>query len=98
MDKIENRKCEGLNKYEIKYWLERLGSFPLEQVEVVDHSASYEMTKAHILKLESGQYALVTESGCSCYSAEDADIELFPDLKSAKESFANWVKEHPRAD
>lgn len=64
MEKVENRKCEGLDESEIEYWLERLGSFPLEQVDVADHSVSYEMNKAHILRLESGQYALVTEIGC----------------------------------
>lgn len=82
----------GIDEYEIKSWLPKLGSIPIERVAYKDMSESYEMERAHVFRLENGQFALVTESGCSCYDYEDAVIDLFPDLKSAMESFDKWVK------
>ena len=88
------RTCEGLDEWEIKSWLHRLGSFPIRRIDHADHSESYTMDEGHVLALENGQFALVTESGCSCYSCDDADIDLFPDYSSAKDAFDKWDREH----
>lgn len=87
-----SKKCEGLSDYEVKAWIVQLGSFPTERIDHADYSQSYEMDMAHLLKLENGKFALVVEFGCSCYSSEDADIELFPNEKDARVSFDKWVK------
>lgn len=94
---MSNKKeIEGLSDYEIEAWITRLGSYPKAVVKSEDLSASYEMTAAKVLALENGQFALVTESGCSCYSSSDADIDLFPTETAAVESFDKWVKENTR--
>jgi hypothetical protein len=92
----ETRRCEGLDSWEIEMWITRLGSFPVERVKHADHSEDYAMREAHVLRLESGQFALVTESGCSCYESSDAEIELFPSRSLAVEAFDKWDKENRR--
>ena len=72
-------------KYEFKAWA--LDSPPVELIHSQDHSESYEMDRKHVFKLENGQYALISESGCSCYEASDAQIILFPTEEKAKEAF-----------
>jgi hypothetical protein len=76
--------------YQVKYWNET-GRFPSPAVALVksaDHSEPYESDSQEIFKLKDGQFALVLESGCSCYdAATDADIELYPDLTKAKEAW-----------
>lgn len=93
----ETRKfpvCEGLDDYEIEYWIERLGSPPVERVRHADHGESYEMSQAHLVRLENGKYAVIIEEGCSCYSSEDAQIEVFPTLERAEENFKEWEKQY----
>lgn len=90
----ENKyNCPGLDNYQIDAWINTLGSAPVEVIKSADYGESYTMNCAHVLKLENKKYALVTESGCSCYSSEDADIDLFPNKKLALESFTKWEKE-----
>lgn len=84
----------GIEKYELESWIHALGSMPIERILHEDLSGSYEMRRAHVFKLENGEYALVTENGCSCYSPEQAGVDLFPTLDKAKESFDKWVKEN----
>lgn len=79
-------------KYEFKTWASRFGSPVIEMVEHEDRSESYEMDAAHVFKLENGNFAFVTECGCSCYSSDDADIDLFQDLEKAQEAFRKWQK------
>jgi hypothetical protein len=87
----------GIDDYEIKAWIKTLGSMPVERVAHEDLSESYEMTEAHVFKLENGQYALVTEDGCSCYSADEAEIELFPTQEKAVDKFNIWLKKNKRS-
>jgi hypothetical protein len=84
----------GINKWDLEAWIVPLGSMPLERIAHEDLSRSYEMCVAHVFRLESGKYALVTEEGCSCYSSEQADIELFPDKNTALEAFEKWKKQN----
>lgn len=84
----------GVDKYEIDAWIERLGSQPKERVA---HHAGYEyysINRIHVFLLENGQYAVVTESGCSCYCSEDANIDLHPNKQSAMKAFNDWMKEN----
>lgn len=72
----------------------RLGSFPIKRVIGKSYSGSYEKREAHVLKLESGQYALVVEEGCSCYTSDQAEIELFPNKGQAMKKFSQWNKRY----
>lgn len=86
----------GVDDYELKEWLVPLGSMPLERLAHEDLSQSYEMCAAHVFRLENGKCALITEEGCSCYSPDQAYIELFPDKTTALEAFEKWKKESQR--
>lgn len=88
---------EGISKWDIEAWIMRLGSMPTKRLAHHDFSGEWEMNRAHVLALENGQFALVTESGCSCYSSSDAEIDLFPTEKAALESFDKWKKAQERA-
>lgn len=77
--------------YEFEYWLESFQSPPIELVKSVDRSESYEMDRTHIFKLEDGRYAVVNESGCSCYDPSVASIEILPTLEKAERAFAESV-------
>lgn len=88
----------GISSHELGAWIDALGSAPKERVAHADESRSYEMDVIHVFELENGKFAVVTESGCSCYCPEDADIELFPDREEAMSSFDTWVTQHKRDD
>lgn len=83
----------GIDSWEWKAWKVRLGSMPIERVLHDDQSQDYEIVEAHVYKLKNGKYALITEEGCSCYSSDDASIDLFPTLEAAKEAFNKWQRE-----
>lgn len=89
---MEN-KVEGLEDYEIKYWLRRLGSHPVKRVKHGIGEEDYSIDRIHVLELENGRYATVVEYGCSCYSSEEAEIDLHPDFESANNSFKKWLKD-----
>jgi hypothetical protein len=76
--------------YDIEKWIMRLGSMPKKTIALRDDSGSYEMHRAWILQLENGQFAVVTESGCSCYDSSQAEIDLHKDLELAKEQFERF--------
>lgn len=82
----------NLDEWEIKEWISRLGSMPIEIIENCDRSAAWEVTRFKVLKLENGKYATVEENGCSCYDARDADIEIFSSKKEAVAQFEKWEK------
>ncbi len=88
------KEIEGITAYEIKAWFSVLRSQPKKVLISEDFSQSYEMTAARVLELENGRFALVTESGCSCYNYEDAEVEIFPTRETALEAFNKWVKEN----
>lgn len=91
---MSDNLCDGLDSYEIEAWITSLGSVPVERVKHADHSEGYDMSEGHILRLENGKYAVVIEEGCSCYSSSDAQIELFPTLERAEESFKEWENQY----
>ncbi len=75
--------------YEFKYWVTVMGFDPIELIDSENKSGFYEMDRMHIFKLVSGQYAVVKESGCSCYEARDASI----DIVKTKEEALRQMKE-----
>lgn len=85
---------EGLDSYQLDAWAGRLGSPVVSRVAHDDRGGSYEMNCIHVLKLKNRHYAVVTESGCSCYSSDDAVIDLHPDKKKAMNAFDKWQKEN----
>ena len=82
----------GISEWDLKAWIGTLGSVPVERLAHEDLSESYEMTVAHVFKLENKKYALITEEGCSCYESSQAEIELFPTKAAALEAFEKWKK------
>lgn len=75
--------------YEFDSWSEGFeNSPPVKLIASEDNSDGYDMDRIHVLKLANGKFAFVKESGCSCYSASDAHIELFPTQRLAMEAFA----------
>jgi len=80
--------------YEFAYWLPKMQSFPTEEREHCDRSAGYETDTIHVFKLEDGNYAVVTESGCSCYGADEAEIEVFSKEEEAIQLYEKWEHEH----
>lgn len=89
-------KLDCVGDYELEAWITTLGSLPVERIRHADLSESYEMNMAHLFLLENGLYALVTESGCSCYESSQADIELFKSKTAAINSFEKWEKGNKR--
>lgn len=87
-------KSLGVDDYDLKYWMPVFGSKPVERIAHEDFAGSYEKCECHVFRLENNQYAVVAENGCSCYSADDAQIELFPTEQAAMESFEKWIKQN----
>ena len=81
-----------LEEYEIEAWIIRLGSMPKEVIEWCDRSEDYSTCRFLILKLEDGNYATVEESGCSCYSSSEANIEIFSTKAEARDRFDKWCR------
>lgn len=79
--------------YEFGQWISVMRSAPIELIKSADYSESYSMNRAHIFKLENRQYAMVVETGCSCYTCSDAKIELFPSKHQALVSFSKYVSQ-----
>lgn len=86
--------CDGLSDWELRDWIDRLGSNPIRLVTQDDRSQSYEMNRASIFELENGQFAGIFEFGCSCYDSKDAQIDLFPSEQAALGALDSWFKEH----
>lgn len=72
---------------ENEYWSAIAGANITEVIAEEDTSADYEVTARHLYKLENGRFAVVEESGCSCYSMSDAHIETFDTEKAAQAAY-----------
>ena len=83
---------KGIDEWELKSWIARLGSVPVKIIEDCNRSADYEVTKFKVLKLENGNYATVEENGCSCYESSQANIEIFSSKKEAVAQFEKWER------
>lgn len=49
--------------------------------------------EVHVFLLSDGTYVFVSESGCSCYTSDDANVESLPYSK-AMEQYIAFKKEH----
>lgn len=89
-----NTKNEKLfDYYVLEAWIDRLQSVPVKIIESIDLGGAYEVNSFHVVKLENKKYATIYESGCSCYSSEDAEIDLHPTKRSAMAALDAWKKE-----
>ena len=81
--------------YEFKYWKHDFGCMPVKLLESDDYSESYTMDRIHLFLLESGAYAYVRESGCSCYDAQsDAHIVLYGNKEEAYRTYNAQKREY----
>ena len=87
---IKKKKDLPFADYEISAWIMRLGSFPVECIKTGDAGESYVKEQFHVVKLENGKFASIHESGCSCYEASNAEIDLHPNQKSAMTAYRKW--------
>jgi hypothetical protein len=87
-----------INEYDWEHWKDILGSPAIRKIEKCNRAGSYEMRQCTAYELENGKFALVDERGCSCYSSDQANIELFPNLGSVIEAMEKWKKENPQSD
>ena len=94
----EKEKLLNNYEYEIKDWLPIFGSAPIAEIKHADYSEAYVMCTAHVFQLENGQCAVVIEEGCSCYTPDQAGIELFKDAKDAIAKFDQWEHEQKSLD
>jgi hypothetical protein len=89
---MKNEELQNRFEYEFKAWKNTIGFEPVELLASYDNAGSYEMSAMHVFKLKRG-YAIVHESGCSCYSSEDASIDLYPTKSAVKDALRNAAKE-----
>lgn len=83
-----------MTKFDVSHWgiecWESVHKFKVvRQLEHKDNSEPYEVDEAHVFELEDGRYATVLEYGCSCYSYDDAIVNIFDTLDEAMENFNN---------
>ena len=79
-------------EYEFEYWTQTIGFEPTALIASVDNAGAWETSALHVFKLKRG-YAIVHESGCSCYTSADASIDILPSIAKVKESLKNIAKE-----
>lgn len=73
--------------YQNEYWATLAGSNIVEVIAEEDHSEGYDVNEKHLYKLENGRFAVVSESGCSCYSLADADVTTYDTLNAAQDAY-----------
>lgn len=69
---------------EFQYWRKNEWFNPVKIVAQADTSESYKMDRTTLFQNKNRSYVLAYESGCSCYSPENAKLELFPNMKTVK--------------
>ena len=84
--------------YDLGEWILSFGSFPVEVTDSKDFSASYEMERAHIFKLQNRRYAYVEEVGCSCYEPYGAKIESGLSLREAEARMKQFIEYYGNRD
>lgn len=82
--------------YEINDWIKKLKSMPIEEIAHADYSEPYEINVFHVFELKDGKFATVYECGCSCYTNEDAQIEIFPTKDKAMDKFNEYETEQKK--
>lgn len=76
-------------------WSDRVnGAKPIAEVGHADASQPYEMDMLHVFRLDTGEYVIVTECGCSCYESSNADLEMQPSFAVAMDKYMSYKKEN----
>lgn len=83
-------KCGCMADYHLSSWIPHLMSVPIREIEHYDHSEDYSVYRGHVFELENRKFALITERGCSCYSGEDAEINIFESENEALSALARF--------
>lgn len=83
--KILEEQMKKICESALRNWGHITGFIPVEQLVSIDESGGYEVSSMHVFKLLNG-YAIVYESGCSCYDPSEADVSLYPNLEGVKEA------------
>jgi len=84
---LEGTKLQEEWSCEVACWKEEMGALPKALLLSEDNPESYEMDRKHLFELEDGKFAVVEESGCSCYESSDAIINTYPSFTVAKEEY-----------
>lgn len=90
---MEGKELQNRFSYEFEAWKNTIGFEPVKLLATADNAGSYEKSELHVFKLKRG-FAVVNESGCSCYEARDANIELFPSMPKLKDSLRTRAREN----
>lgn len=83
---------KNISEYALDVWETQLGAPVIEELDSVDYSESYEVDRAHLVKLGNDKYAVISESGCSCYDYSDAHISVYDTLGKAATQFEAYRK------
>lgn len=79
--------------YKEEVWSGQYPDFvPVELVASIDKGEAYEVNELHLYKLKRG-YALVHESGCSCYETSEANVDFYPSKQAVKDKLFEGSKE-----
>lgn len=82
--------------YEFRYWKNTIGFEPTALI--FSHTGPEDYTKncSHVFLMKRGDYAMVNESGCSCYEPSEASISFYPTeaeaIQAAKDSICGYVE------
>lgn len=83
-------------QYEFGAWLHTTGFDPKRLVISETLHEDYSKNAFHIFENEDGTYATVYESGCSCYEASQASINICQTLRDAQTLMDEWRGENKR--
>lgn len=82
----------SVSGYAIECWEQQHGIKFVRELASADWSESYECDAAHVFELADGKYAFIRESGCSCYSYDDAYIKICDTADEAMDLYKKEVK------
>lgn len=70
---MKGKELQDRFSYEFEAWKGTTGFEPVELIATANNAGSYEKSELHLFKCKRG-YAIVHESGCSCYEAANATV------------------------
>lgn len=72
---------------ENEYWAVRAGSQIVAVIADETGDEDWSTNRKHLYGLENGKFAVVRESGCSCYTLADADIDVYESQEQAEAAY-----------
>lgn len=74
--------------YEMHDWKSEFNGATIEEsIRQIDNSEHYEMDVLHLFRLSNGKFAVVVESGGSCYDPSWAQITVHENFLEAESKF-----------